>query len=178
MPLSIHIPGFKERITTRWDFANFSKWWNRKSGNGRQVETADRHQITFVRRVWRWRHCALPSKCVRSRCILSSFGVQMNEWDSPWQRAAPKWGPPRETLSLRNGCCCLLNSAKWSECLIANHSPHLVNLPGDGSHSYVADWRDPEIFAVDSPRTDKLPETSSFRFVFTIAPEAPCTRAQ
>jgi hypothetical protein len=32
---------------------------------------------------------------------------------------------------------------------------------------------EPAIFTVDSPRADKWAETSSFRFVCTIAPEAP-----
>jgi hypothetical protein len=178
MPLSIHIPKLKERITTQWDFANFSKWWNRKSDNGRQAETTSHHRIPSVRKVWRWRYYALPSKCLRSRYVLPSFGVEMDEWDLPWQQGTPKWGTPRETLSSRKRCYSSLNSARWFECLIANHSGHIVNLPGDGSHSSVADWRYPVIFTVDSPRDDKRTETSSFRFMFTIAPEALCTRAR
>jgi hypothetical protein len=82
-----------------------------------------------------------------------------------------------EALYIRNRYCSSFNSARWSECLIANHSGHVANLPGDGSHSCVADWLDPEIFTVDSPRVDKWAEINLFRFVFTIAPEALCTGA-
>jgi hypothetical protein len=51
MPRSIHIPELEERITTQCDFANFSKWWNQKSGGGRQAETVAHHQIPSVKRV-------------------------------------------------------------------------------------------------------------------------------
>jgi hypothetical protein len=67
---------------------------------------------------------------------------------------------------------------EMTECLIVNQNGHFANLPGDSSHSYIADWLCPEIFTVDSPGDDKCDETSSFQAVFTIAPEAPCTRAR
>jgi hypothetical protein len=50
MPLSIHIPELAELIPAQCDFTTFSKWWNRKSDNGRQAEAAGRHRIPSVRR--------------------------------------------------------------------------------------------------------------------------------
>jgi hypothetical protein len=60
---------------------------------------------------------------------------------------------------------------RWSECLIANHGWHVSNLPGDCSHSYVADWLYSEIFTVDSPCADRSAKTGLFRFGLTIAPK-------
>jgi hypothetical protein len=58
-------------------------------------------------------------------------------------------------LNVPKGMLFLLNSARRSESLMENHSEHVVNLPGDGSNSYITDWRYPETYPVDSPRADK-----------------------
>jgi hypothetical protein len=50
MPLFIHIPELEERIKVQRDFANCSKWWNRKNDSGRQAQTAARHRIPSVNR--------------------------------------------------------------------------------------------------------------------------------
>jgi hypothetical protein len=51
----------------------------------------------------------------------------------------------------------LLFTQFWEMIRIPHCEPWwmLYQSPGDGSHLYVADWLDPEIFTVDSPRADK-----------------------
>jgi hypothetical protein len=130
----VQIPHSEDDNPKRRVSVTVSKLPEPKRDNGCHRQTATRHRIPPVKRMYRRGNRETPPERVRLSRLLSRFSIQMNQRSSPWQRRTPIGRTPMEILSIRNGSGDSVNSTKRRECLAENYCRNSVDLTQYGSH--------------------------------------------